>query len=582
MRKVIPLKDVTGVRKAKTAIVVPNAVEITVFGKREFFTSFLSPDKAYRMILEAWKNTSRYAKLFLGKPLSEGETEEPSRPLSAPIRRRSRSKKDLLESSWDADDSPKSSDAAYDPHTLAPDASPTPGSPPSESAHRNSSDIAGSPPHAQAESGASTGRNSHDTSRAPPSGKDTPADKPSLQDLEEGTSVLQSRIPDLQVFVETELNVTTLEFFSIFWKDSSAFFQEFLESSDNACKSVNILPWTDHRHVGHARDVTFEAPVKASFGPKSTHCHQTQAYRLSASGNHLIIETSQVMSDIPYSDYFRVEMRWEVRNAKEGNKCNLTVAMDVPFSKKTVWKSLIEASARDECHKQYHGWVTRAQDEIKEYRAKTPFPLDASMPPVALAPPATALPDANAQELPDVISNMLRSQSELKKQESLSGATSSPERPAPVGSFAGLANETPAKNTASSRSDRPPQHGDSMLRTPGWSMLARNAVLCLLAVGCAGLLWWIWSEWSSSEGMSLHPSALPRGWKPGALCLEGECSAKFWERRISYLTQDLGMLERRISLIHEELAMAQQNVRELQERENYNNEGCRNVEEGGI
>eukprot|EP00854_Cymbomonas_tetramitiformis_P005390 gene5390-6537_t len=388
-RKVIPLKDVTGVRKAKTAIVVPNAVEITVFGKREFFTSFLSPDKAYRMILEAWKNTSRYAKLFLGKPLSEGETEEPSRPLSAPIRRRSRSKKDLLESSWDADDSPKSSDAAYDPHTLAPDASPTPGSPPSESAHRNSSDIAGSPPHAQAESGASTGRNSHDTSRAPPSGKDTPADKPSLQDLEEGTSVLQSRIPDLQVFVETELNVTTLEFFSIFWKDSSAFFQEFLESSDNACKA---------------------GPPESQKlrNPKSTHCHQTQAYRLSASGNHLIIETSQVMSDIPYSDYFRVEMRWEVRNAKEGNKCNLTVAMDVPFSKKTVWKSLIEASARDECHKQYHGWVTRAQDEIKEYRAKTPFPLDASMPPVALAPPATALPDANAQELPDVISNMLR------------------------------------------------------------------------------------------------------------------------------------------------------------------------------
>jgi hypothetical protein len=52
------------------------------------------------------------------------------------------------------------------------------------------------------------------------------------------------------------------------------------------------------------RDVQFVHPVKARIGPPQAVCHQTQ--RLSVFvGRHLVLETSQVMSGIPYSDSFR-------------------------------------------------------------------------------------------------------------------------------------------------------------------------------------------------------------------------------------------------------------------------------------
>ena len=54
------------VRKAKTAAVFPNAIEIVAWGKRHFFASFLSRDEAYRLIILNWSQHSGYAKLFLG------------------------------------------------------------------------------------------------------------------------------------------------------------------------------------------------------------------------------------------------------------------------------------------------------------------------------------------------------------------------------------------------------------------------------------------------------------------------------------------------------------------------------------
>lgn len=64
-KKVIPLKDVTCVRKARTVSVFPNAIEIVSWGKKHFFASFLSRDEAFRLIIDGWVQHSSYAKLFL-------------------------------------------------------------------------------------------------------------------------------------------------------------------------------------------------------------------------------------------------------------------------------------------------------------------------------------------------------------------------------------------------------------------------------------------------------------------------------------------------------------------------------------
>ena len=45
----------------------------------------------------------------------------------------------------------------------------------------------------------------------------------------------------------------------------------------------------------------------------------------------------QTMSDIPYSDHFSVDTRWDVAPAGEG-ACHVSVHLAVPFSKATMWR----------------------------------------------------------------------------------------------------------------------------------------------------------------------------------------------------------------------------------------------------
>ncbi|TVU39070.1 hypothetical protein EJB05_12473, partial [Eragrostis curvula] len=64
-KKTIPLQEVTDVRKAKTAAIFPNAIEIVAGSKRHFFGSFLSRDEAYRIIVDGWEQHISDARLLL-------------------------------------------------------------------------------------------------------------------------------------------------------------------------------------------------------------------------------------------------------------------------------------------------------------------------------------------------------------------------------------------------------------------------------------------------------------------------------------------------------------------------------------
>ena len=50
--------DVTSIVKEKTALVIPNAIEIstTKDDEKYFFTSFLARDRAYLMLFKLWQN----------------------------------------------------------------------------------------------------------------------------------------------------------------------------------------------------------------------------------------------------------------------------------------------------------------------------------------------------------------------------------------------------------------------------------------------------------------------------------------------------------------------------------------------
>jgi hypothetical protein len=162
------------------------------------------------------------------------------------------------------------------------------------------------------------------------------------------------------------------QFFALAWSDAAG------ESFTPACaearkhRELRVTPWRAHRGYGHARDLTFVAPTNASIGPRETHCHQTQSYRVyktragvlgdgmddALPGVALVVDTSQVQKDIPYGDYFRVESRWVCRAAPPrlspetatsvNERCEVWVGLRIPFQKTTMLRKVIEKSALEE------------------------------------------------------------------------------------------------------------------------------------------------------------------------------------------------------------------------------------------
>jgi hypothetical protein len=75
------------------------------------------------------------------------------------------------------------------------------------------------------------------------------------------------------------------------------------------------------------------------------------------------------MTDIPFSNYFHVEMRWDVVRGAKASSCEISLNMAVPFSKKTVFSSRIVASARDDTLKQFQLYVDMATRQLARRRA---------------------------------------------------------------------------------------------------------------------------------------------------------------------------------------------------------------------
>ncbi len=58
--------------------------------------------------------------------------------------------------------------------------------------------------------------------------------------------------------------------------------------------------------------------------------------------DRLIVETTTVLHDIPYGDYFTIEGRWDV-SQPQPHRCLLVVSIALNFSKKTMLKVSVYA-----------------------------------------------------------------------------------------------------------------------------------------------------------------------------------------------------------------------------------------------
>ncbi|KAG4997071.1 hypothetical protein JHK84_028096 [Glycine max] len=346
-KKIIPFPEVTSVRRAKTAGLFPNAIEILAGNKKYFFASFLSRDEAFRIINEGWSRQGNGAIAIMEQKESMSESSS-------------------QENGFVAVENVKSSDIT-DNGSLSTDLS----------KDTTLTSIVGDDPVSTADSEKQC---SVKQVAEPELNNDAPSAASVSWKWNEEDIDAPSRMSDTVDVGKMKVE----DFFRYLFSDDAL---NFLESFRQKCgdKDFRCSPWHPQEKFGYARELSFQHPIKIYLGAKFGGCHEVQKFRVyrnsccgarayAADRNgivwvlHLVIETSQEVSDVPYADYFRVEGLWSVERDKDESKecCTLRVYVNVAFSKKTIWKGKIIQSTIEECRDAYATWINMAHEMLKQ------------------------------------------------------------------------------------------------------------------------------------------------------------------------------------------------------------------------
>ncbi|XVF73529.1 hypothetical protein PTKIN_Ptkin12aG0208900 [Pterospermum kingtungense] len=325
-KKIIPFDEITSVKRAKTAGIFPNAIEIICGGRKLFFASFLSRDEAFKLINDGWVQHGNGAKEITEQQESMSESCSQDSGFVA-IEKVNSSKIPIndVESDNRDEDVPTSSDSKIPSNSVS------------------------------------------DAEVGPGSVVNTVSSEPANTYYWKPESCDAPKVSECFTKVaETKFPIKVEEFFNLYISDNAV---NFIESFHGRCgdKEFRCTSWCPHEKFGYVRDVSFQHPIKIYFGAKFGSCQEAQRFRVYRN-SHLVLESSQEINDVPYGDYFRVEGLWDVERDSDGPQegCILKVYINVAFSKRTVWKGKIMQSTLEECREAYATWIDMAHELLKQ------------------------------------------------------------------------------------------------------------------------------------------------------------------------------------------------------------------------
>ncbi|XP_011017348.1 PREDICTED: GRAM domain-containing protein 1A-like isoform X2 [Populus euphratica] len=307
-KKTIPFHEVTSVKRAKTAGIFPNAIEVFARGKKYFFASFLSRDEALNLIKGGWLQHGNGSNLIA----EQQDLISVSSSLDNGLVVIEKVNSFKQTSELDSPDRKKATD-------------PLPDSEFSPSVEKGSVSMIQIQVADELAQDVELVRNSDSSSSATLAWNVENFNAPQI--CESFKEVGQTKFP-----------IKVEEFFYLFFSDDAA---KFVESFHSRCgdKDFRCSLWYIDDKSGHARDVSFQHPIKIYFGAKLGSCQEVQKFRVYRN-SHLIIETSQEISNVHFGDCFRVEGLWDVTRDGDGSNegCILRIYVNVVFSKKTIFK----------------------------------------------------------------------------------------------------------------------------------------------------------------------------------------------------------------------------------------------------
>lgn len=389
--KVIPIANIVDVKKRKN-VGFPNSIRILWKSeeeggkvKKEFFTSFLSRQEAFRLIRALWEGGmmeegegGMMEEGPEGRPILSEEGDDEGEGVDEEVDEEEGhgehvggTRELYLLSSKSV---PRINDSDQDGGELTdltPRASTLKG--PLE---EGNGDRAESAPSSDSGGSASTGtdsstngkENKNVSNESPQSAGDVTVCNSGVglweRQCEKEADVPSVRI-SMQKVLEYQLPVDPKGFYSKFLSSESDFFYVFHSAQGHV--RISLTEWQDHEQVGPVRELSFVTSLKGfKIGPPEAMCHQTQRFKVYRN-MHIVFETSQAMSDIPYGDHFKVETRWDIKpHPDRDGFSSLTIHIGVPFTKNTMWKRFIEKGVTGSLLEAYQMFRSLADAKIAE------------------------------------------------------------------------------------------------------------------------------------------------------------------------------------------------------------------------
>eukprot|EP00200_Dunaliella_tertiolecta_P008373 CAMPEP_0202378358 /NCGR_PEP_ID=MMETSP1127-20130417/17680_1 /ASSEMBLY_ACC=CAM_ASM_000462 /TAXON_ID=3047 /ORGANISM="Dunaliella tertiolecta, Strain CCMP1320" /LENGTH=812 /DNA_ID=CAMNT_0048976633 /DNA_START=173 /DNA_END=2611 /DNA_ORIENTATION=- len=394
-KTVIPFRKVKAIRK-KTHCRVPNSIEIeTLSGKKEFFTNLLNRQDAFSIIFRCWSRI---------KPLES----------QAQLQQQQHHRVQGSSSSADLGSNasktlrpiaPKSHSYGLDLNMLDKEAAPyaSNGRVAFQEQQRSAA-AAGADSYAN-----SLGRkNISSQSLSGWSNSSTQPDQATLaseaegsvedEDEDDGGNAVfdlvelkppPPKAPDARVVLSTVIPGTPASLYHVLLANKSHFMEDFLESQGN--RRINLTPWKRHHQLAHVRDLSFVAPIRGAFGNwgvSHTQCFQSHRF-CRHEGDHLVFESSQTMTDIPYGDCFTVDIRWDITpttieaegDEQETPGLNIGIVMKVPFQRSCLFKKVIESGTQKQVLQTYTAMVDALKPALLEALQPSDLPLQQELEP---------------------------------------------------------------------------------------------------------------------------------------------------------------------------------------------------------
>eukprot|EP01041_Mallomonas_annulata_P011707 gene11707-24528_t len=173
------------------------------------------------------------------------------------------------------------------------------------------------------------------------------------------------------IIYEFVLGTNLNNFLSLFWLDKlwyEKFLGDILEDKD-----VVVGEWTSLDGNLYIRDVDSQHPSTISFPGLPSHAESIRTQRMITSYTNdkptsAIIHESNSFKGIPYSDYFTIQVYWNIKqqfNSEDNNyECQISISIEFIFTKSTWLQSTIESNTKAELLIVYNKWRNYALQHL--------------------------------------------------------------------------------------------------------------------------------------------------------------------------------------------------------------------------